>query len=280
MKPMLKASILLFSLVSLVLCASALSQDGNYGAPPNQHPYRIPRNQDWNFGAPQNREQDYQVPQNQDWNYAPPQNQDRNYGSSRRPLTGHFTCDNSYQVWIGTEETVETLLLQATNIKTVNILQGENLPPCDPRPGLYLYITAWSDDSIFQGLIGAFVGEETILSGDPRWRVLPSYRNKGNRQWPTQREINMVISAFRPQDWQVPAVGASNGGPPWNFKILGIPDDAHWMWYDSNKDPLPKYPTPPYVPFGSGFNHDEFLIFRIPYQDFYHERLAQAAKHS
>lgn len=189
------------------------------------------------------------------------------------PLTGHFTCDNSYQVWVGTEDEVHTLLLEATNMKTVNIAQGEDLPPTAPEPGQYLYIVAWSDDFIYQGLIGAFKGDITILSGDSRWKVLPTGRNKHNKQFPTIKEINNAMEDGC-DNWRDPTFGATNGGPPWNFPIIGIPEAARWMWYDSNKDRKGKYPSPPYVPFGSGFNHDEFLIFRIPYQDFYSEQLA------
>jgi len=191
------------------------------------------------------------------------------------PLTGHFTCDNSYQVWVGNGNEVHTLLLEATNMKTVNIAQGEDLPPTTPEPGQYLYIVAWSDDYIYQGLIGAFKGDITILSGDSRWKVLPTGRNKNNKQFPTMKEINNAMEDGA-DNWRDPTFGATNGGPPWNFPIAGIPGDARWMWYDSNKDRKEKYPNPPYVPFGSGFNHDEFLIFRIPYQDFYSEQLAIA----
>lgn len=191
------------------------------------------------------------------------------------PLTGHFTCDNSYQVWVGTEDEVHTLLLEATNMKTVNIAQGEDLPPTTPEPGQYLYIVAWSDDYIYQGLIGAFKGDITILSGDSRWKVLPTGRNKHNKQFPSMKEINNAMEDGS-DNWRDPTFGATNGGPPWNFPITGIPQAARWMWYDSNKDRKGKFPSPPYVPFGSGFNHDEFLIFRIPYQDFYSEQLAMS----
>lgn len=191
------------------------------------------------------------------------------------PLTGHFTCDNSYQVWVGTEDEVQTLLLEATNMKTVNIAQGEDLPPTTPEPGQYLYIVAWSDDYIYQGLIGAFKGDITILSGDSRWKVLPTGRNKHNKQFPTMKEINNAMEDGS-DNWRDPTFGATNGGPPWNFPIIGVPQSARWMWYDSNKDRKAKFPSPPYVPFGSGFNHDEFLIFRIPYQDFYSEQLAMS----
>lgn len=182
-------------------------------------------------------------------------------------ITGHFTCDNSYSIWEGDANKVITKRLEATNTQANQILYGEDLPPMDLVPECYLYICAWSDDATYQGFIGSFTGAVTIHSGDPRWRVLPTGKNKGDLQFPDISEINLAIASAQPSDWKVPFVGAQNGGPPWNFTVQGIPSGARWMWYDSGKDTQPKYPQAPYVPF-DGFNHDEFLIFRIPCKNF------------
>ncbi len=182
-------------------------------------------------------------------------------------ITGHFTCDNSYSVWHGDAHQVKQFLLEATNTKASMIWRGEDLPPIEPTPECYLYVCAWSDDSDLQGFIGSFTGDLTIHSGDPRWRVLPTKSNKGNTQFPTLTEINAALASAQASDWKVPFVGAANGGPPWNQLVEGIPPEARWMWHDSGKDPRNKYPQSPYVPFG-GFNHDEFLIFRIPCGEF------------
>jgi hypothetical protein len=179
-------------------------------------------------------------------------------------ITGHFTCDNNYQIWVGDVNQVITKLLEATNDHTSEIFNGQDLPPFQPGLGSYLYICAWSDKQAFQGLIGSFTGGITIHSGDPLWRVLPTWNNKDDYQFPTAAEINYAIAHALPADWKNPIVGAPNGGPPWNHLIAGITTAAHWMWYDSENDPQPKYPVSPYVPFGDGFNHGEFLIFRIP----------------
>jgi hypothetical protein len=182
-------------------------------------------------------------------------------------ITGHFTCDNSYSIWVGNANQVSQKLLEATNTIASQIWQGEDLPPIDPQPECHLYICAWSDDSVHQGLIGSFTGAVTIHSGDSRWRVLPTKNNKGDSQFPTISEINSAIASAQTGDWKVPFVGAKNGGQPWAVAIQGVSSDAQWMWYDSGKDTQPKYPTSPYVPF-AGFNHDEFLIFRIPCTEF------------
>jgi len=182
-------------------------------------------------------------------------------------ITGHFTCDNSYSIWIGDAERVHQKLLEATNTKAAQIFNGEDLPPIDLAPNRYLYICAWSDDAVYQGFIGSFTGALTIHSGDPRWRVLATGVNKNNHEFPTESEINQALSAARKSDWKAPFVGAPNGGPPWNLPVEGIGTAAHWMWHDSEKDERAKHPENPYVPF-AGFNHDEFLIFRIPCGEF------------
>lgn len=37
----------------------------------------------------------------------------------------------------------------------------------------------------------------------------------------------------------------------------GMGPNANWTWYDSGRDPRPDAPY-------QGFNHDEYLIFRLP----------------
>lgn len=183
-------------------------------------------------------------------------------------ITGHFTCDNSYSVWKGNKTQVGAApLLEATNTEAGQIRKGEDLPPIEITPECYLYIVAWSDDAVYQGLIGSFTGAITIHTGDSRWRVLPTGINKDNNQFPTSVEINSAIAAAQPSDWKVPFNGAPNGGPPWPWSIQGVSTQAQWMWYDSGKDPNAKYPVSPYVPFNA-FNHDEFLIFRISCKEF------------
>lgn len=183
-------------------------------------------------------------------------------------ITGHFTCDNSYSIWLGdVNQVFSPYRLQATNHLASEISNGEDLPTIQPSQGSYLYICAWSDDNVFQGFLGSFTGDITIHSGDSRWQVLPTRNNHGDDDFPTISEINSAIASAQPSDWKNPFVGAPNGGPPWNSVIAGIAPAAKWMWYDCERDTRPKYPQYPYVPFAA-FNHDEFLIFRIPCEVF------------
>lgn len=59
-------------------------------------------------------------------------------------------------------------------------------------------------------------------------------------------------------DWSKPWVGPDNHQVgPWGT-IANIPKSARWTWHDSGKQKAGK------TPLEGGFNHDEFLIFRIP----------------
>lgn len=179
-------------------------------------------------------------------------------------IKGHFSCDNSYAVYQGDKNKVDTLLLQAGNTLASQIFQGEDVE-FQAEANHYLYLIAWSDDSVYQGLIGTFSGSQVINTGDPRWKVLPTKSNKTTNQFPTKEEINNFIQLAADTDWVNPFVGSKNvvTGHPYQAVVSNIPSEANWTWHDSGKDSRAKYPDSPYVPF-AGHNHDEFLIFRIP----------------
>ena len=69
------------------------------------------------------------------------------------------------------------------------------------------------------------------------------------------------------QGWRTVTPGPLNTGarqsfgdsPPryWWPIVSQLPTSAAWMWYDSGRDLSPGFPF-------VGFNHDEFLIFRLP----------------
>lgn len=122
--------------------------------------------------------------------------------------------------------------------------------------GDVLYIAAWSDDSIAQGVLAQFQveGMGEILSGDARWQVYGSNINRGDGDpHPDALEIASHVSfADTHMLWETPFVGDANGAEPWGT-IAGITAAAQWMWRDTpgNADPL-------HVGSGEG----EMLIFR------------------
>ncbi len=122
--------------------------------------------------------------------------------------------------------------------------------------GEFLYIAAWSDDAVAQGVLAEFhsSGLGSILSGDARWQVYSTDVNRGDGDaHPLASEIAAhVANADAFGLWETPFVGGVNGIAPWST-IAGISDDARWMWADLNtaENPL----------FGS-YGAREMLIFR------------------
>jgi hypothetical protein len=99
--------------------------------------------------------------------------------------------------------------------------------------GDYLYIAAWSDDRVAQGVLAEFHSDSlgAILSGDPRWQVFASGVDRGTGDsHPDASEI-ASHAAFADANnlWESTVTGGSNGVAPWST-IAGIDAHAAWMW--------------------------------------------------
>lgn len=188
-------------------------------------------------------------------------------------INGHFTCDNCYAVYIGNAAGVTQKILPSdasngiVNGSAGEIFEGENITfDADPTSD-WFYLIAWSDDTSYQGLIGSFTGGRVVNTGNPKWEVLPTKKNAGvgKETHPSANEINNFIASAQPSDWKKPHVGPTNANTNQIYggstKVNNVPLDANWIWYNSGKD------TSKTAPF-NGFNHDEFLIFRIPCEEF------------
>ena len=173
-------------------------------------------------------------------------------------INADFTCDNSYAIWLGSQNQVHTLIKQETNNSAGDIHAGEHFS-FTAYENDFLYVLAWSDDATKQGLIGMFNGGVRKQMGDLEWEVLPTNQDKDNNQFPTLTEINSHLTVALPSDWKQPFVGPTNANTSTIYSgwspIANIDLDANWVWYDSNNSGNP---------FSPGRNHQEFLIFRIP----------------
>ncbi|MCG3122207.1 MAG: hypothetical protein GIKADHBN_00588 [Phycisphaerales bacterium] len=121
--------------------------------------------------------------------------------------------------------------------------------------GDYLYIAAWSDDSVAQGVLAnIWVDGNPLHSGDPAWQVYASGLVRGDGDpHPDASEVGgHVATATTNNLWEAPHVGGANGLSPWGT-IAGINGDARWMWYATPGDDDP-------LQGGSGAG--ELLIFR------------------
>lgn len=120
-----------------------------------------------------------------------------------------------------------------------------------------LYIAAWSDDSVAQGLLAQILldGNSTLHSGDAKWEVYCTGANRGDSAaHPTTTEMDAhILTADTGNLWETPFIGGANGTGAWGT-IAGITNDARWMWCNVPGDANP-------LDGGSGFG--EMLIFRV-----------------
>lgn len=120
-----------------------------------------------------------------------------------------------------------------------------------------LFIAAWSDDRVAQGVLGQFYSDTlgSFMSGDARWQVYATNINRGNGDpHPLAGEIrDHVAYANTNELWESVVTGGSNGVTPWRT-IAGIDSAAEWMWRGSagGGDPL-----------RSASGAGEMLLFRM-----------------
>lgn len=120
-----------------------------------------------------------------------------------------------------------------------------------------LYIAAWSDDSVAQGLLAQILidGIMTLHSGDAKWEVYRTGINRGDYAvHPSTAEMDAhILTADNGGLWATPYIGGVNGSGVWGM-VPGITTDARWMWCNipGDADPLDG---------GSGYG--EMLIFRV-----------------
>ena len=191
-----------------------------------------------------------------------------------------ITVDNIYDIYFG-----DSLLTTATLAGSdANWMTTESWTITSVASSAFLYVATASDHSTAQGFIGSFknttTGSTYRTSDDASspWEVFPAGQWLAALNaidgtipagvWPvsTQPTVTQVQTAVAYATtnnlWVDPvsAPGYDNGsGPlPWGGRP-GIPAASEWIWHDTGVGPGAPYPAP-----FTGFNHDEFLIFRVP----------------
>jgi hypothetical protein len=187
--------------------------------------------------------------------------------------TMSITVDNQYDVYFGTPLVTTYHAGGDNNWPTVETWNATGMAPTD-----YLYVATASDQMIAQGFLGVFTNTTlgtTVLTGDPVWQVFPAgaYLQTIDPSWPavwppsvqpTQSQVDQAITfATNNGLWQATSLlpgwtNAANPGP-WGHNLPNIPGNAFWIWHDKGNYPGGGYPAP----YG-GWNHDEFLVFRVP----------------
>jgi len=169
-----------------------------------------------------------------------------------------LTVDNSYALYYGTQA-------QATNfIGSDGDWRSAETYNFNLASSQYLYVVTASDLSAAQGFLGQF---ENITSGykfysnDPQWQVTATGLGPNAPYSGSPADFSLLTHEIQDANaggnaskgWVSLTSGPANGSAPWG-SIGGIDSAAPWVWYSSNGDPDPTTP---------GFNHDEWLIFRI-----------------
>lgn len=161
-----------------------------------------------------------------------------------------------------------------------------------PSSNDYIYIAAWSDETLLQGFLGEFsIGSTIIRTGDPGFEVCATGQDKdtlAQAPGPTglAHDINNCNNASGgTSGWGAPVVGQQ---APWLWAgIVGFDPAAgpgaelnkftspfpKWIWHDAGQAAQTQVGSGNPVwyecngsdrPFNNGCNHQEYLIFRLP----------------
>ncbi len=191
----------------------------------------------------------------------------------------YMTVDNQFDVYFGTPTTTNFYAGGGNNWTTQYSFTALGRLPTD-----YLYVATASDHSVAQGFIGTFTNtttSATISTGNVVWEVFPAGAYAAtNPFWPspwtpslmpTQTQVDTAIAYATANNlWIAPDTASGYDNDPstpispysfvWPTSLPNVQTSANWIWHDSGKDLGPFSFMPP--PF-AGFNHDEFLVFRV-----------------
>lgn len=194
--------------------------------------------------------------------------------------TAYLTVDNQFDVYYGTPLTTNFYAGGGNNWGVEYSFTATGRPSTD-----YLYVATASDHSVAQGFIGTFNNttlNTSLNTGTTGWQVFPAGQYLQqilgmNPPWPaslmpTQTQVDAAIFYATTNNlWVAPTTAAGYDNDPstpfapytfiWPTSLPNVQQSADWIWYDSGKDTSPPSFMPkPFL----GFNHDEFLIFRVP----------------
>jgi hypothetical protein len=122
-----------------------------------------------------------------------------------------------------------------------------------------IYIAAWSDDAVAQGLLAEIDlgGGQYLRSGDAAWQVHCTYIDlDDNAAYPTAVSVDAQEALADANNlWMTPDTYGGNAPStsPWGA-IGGISSSATWMWANPNSN---------VSAFTGGANHNEWQLFRI-----------------
>ena len=210
-----------------------------------------------------------------------------------------ITADNAYAFGFGFADRVTKLNGRPKTVVAGDIFncpigvgpEAYDIPAAEAPESSYLYIVAWADDAVTEGVLGQFERSGTPLyTGDANWQVCATgqfYDPGPAGGGPTLDVVNQELArcntaagspatssagwvsttgAVTPGAIGNLAVGEDNSSPDGDFPIVcqkdamgqrGIDSGARWMWYSPDgKSPFR---------YTGGKNPTRtFLIFRLP----------------
>jgi hypothetical protein len=191
----------------------------------------------------------------------------------------YLTVDNQFDVYYGTSMTTNFHAGYGNNWATEYNYTALGRPSTD-----YLYVATASDYSVAQGFIGTFHNttlNATISTGSSVWEVFPAGQHLQQlfgmpgawpaNTMPTQAQVDAAIAyATTNSLWVAPTTVPGYDNDPstpiapytfiWPVSLPNVETSAQWIWYDSGRDSGTAARPAPF----NGFNHDEFLVFRVP----------------
>jgi len=138
-------------------------------------------------------------------------------------MTATLTADNVFALYVGNESGVSF-------VGSGNRWEQSRTFTFDADSEDYLYVAAWSDGAVAQGLIGEFVSNSgVILTDTSNWEVyLTDHDLDVYDPAPSEADIETDISMAI---WEPIADSLDYGSSPWGSWCLAeISRDARWIW--------------------------------------------------
>lgn len=174
------------------------------------------------------------------------------------PFEVDITVDNSYALYYGTE-TQATNFVGSNNDWTTTESYAFDLPTNN-----FIYVVTQSDLAVAQGFLAQFtnlLNNNRFYSNDSQWQVTATgrygfapYTGTAGDFAELTSQLLLANAGSNPSNgWVATTAGNANGASPWGLRPE-IDANAYWSWYNSNASANPT---------NGGFDHDEYLIFRI-----------------
>jgi hypothetical protein len=176
------------------------------------------------------------------------------------------TADNAYAIYTGNDTVIYDFHGTAENFFASEIAAPETYN-FTMNDGDIIYIAAWSDDATAQGLLAEFNIDGTVLTtSNSQWEVMATgidldFADPAPTITELTTQVNLANSGSVPSGgWVNTTLGGLNDtvwGTPGSVYVPSMASTLQWAWYHK--------PGAPGDTFSDGYNHDEYLVFRLEF---------------